>query len=93
MVNSGEQLGDEKPSVDGLTKAEHDRKTARLLILAMLFFVTGFLGLPVLWISKSFSMTEKLIWSVVNTIYTCALIAGTVAICVWALSPLFSVLA
>lgn len=92
MVNSGEQLGDEKLSADGLTKAERDRRTARLLILAMLFFVTGFLGLPVLWISKSFSLTEKLIWSVVNTIYTCALIAGTVAICVWALRPLFSVL-
>ena len=67
-----------------------DRKTARFLILAMLFFVTGFLGLPVLWLSKSFSLTEKLVWSVLNTIYTCALIAGTVAICVWALRPFFT---
>ena len=67
-----------------------DRKTARFLILAILFFVTGFLGLPVLWLSKSFSLTEKIVWSILNIIYTCALIAGTVAICVWALRPFFS---
>lgn len=73
-----------------IRSAEQDRKTTRFLILAMLFFVTGFLGLPVLWLSKSFSLTEKLIWSVLNTIYTCALIAGTVAICIWALRPFFA---
>lgn len=67
-----------------------DRKTTRIVILAMLFFVTGFLGLPVLWLSKSFSLTEKLVWSIVNTVYTCALIAGTVAICIWALRPFFT---
>jgi hypothetical protein len=67
-----------------------DRKTARFLILAILFFVTGFLGLPVLWLSKSFSPTEKIVWSILNIIYTFALIAGTVAICVWALRPFFS---
>ncbi|XZE22518.1 hypothetical protein SH449x_002448 [Pirellulaceae bacterium SH449] len=106
MANPGEQLDDQSlragdsqqvrgahnPASDQ-AKADRDRTTARLLILAMLFFVTGFLGLPVLWISKSFSLTEKLIWSIVNTIYTCALIAGTIAICVWALRPLFSTLA
>lgn len=73
-----------------IRSVEQDRKTTRFLILAMLFFVTGFLGLPVLWLSKSFSLTEKLIWSVLNTIYTCALIAGTVAICIWALRPFFA---
>lgn len=76
----------------GIDSSSHDsdRKTTRFLILAMLFFVTGFLGLPVLWISRSFSLTEKIVWSLLNTIYTCALIAGTIAICIWALKPFFS---
>lgn len=105
MAFSDEQSKTTSPSLSesplGRTKTGHlaavqdqendrDRKTARFLILAMLFFVTGFLGLPVLWLSKSFSLTEKLVWSVLNTIYTCALIAGTVAICVWALRPFFT---
>lgn len=78
------------PSASPGPESDRERKTTRFLILAMLFFVTGFLGLPVLWLSKSFSLTEKLVWSVLNTIYTCALIAGTVAICVWALRPFFT---
>ncbi len=105
MAFSGEQSKTTSPSQSesplGRTETGHlaasqgqendrDRKTARFLILAMLFLVTGFLGLPVLWLSKSFSLTEKLVWSVLNTIYTCALIAVTVAICVWALRPFFT---
>lgn len=83
-------LSAEKADTRRSLESDRDRKTARFLILAILFFVTGFLGLPVLWLSKSFSLTEKIVWSILNIIYTCALIAGTVAICVWALRPFFS---
>ena len=55
----------------------------RTTIFALLFGVTGFLGLPVLWLSPVFSRTEKWVWSVIVTIYTFALIAVTVAVLWW----------
>ena len=57
---------------------------SRILIFVMLFGVTGFLGLPILWMSPSFSRLEKYFWSVVNIIYTTALIVLCVVICWWA---------
>lgn len=56
---------------------------SRLAILALLFFVTGILGLPLLWMSGSFSQTEKIAWSIVVAIYTLVLVGATVAICWW----------
>lgn len=59
---------------------------SRKFVLMILFFVTGALGLPLLWISAQFSATEKLLWSLANLAYTLALIALCIAICVWAYS-------
>jgi len=56
---------------------------SRLAILGLLFGVTGFLGIPVLWMSPAFSRNEKIAWSVAVTIYTLVLIAIAVAICWW----------
>lgn len=56
----------------------------RPAVLALLFLVMGFLGIPLLWMSASFSRTEKSIWSIVVTLYTLALIGATAAICWWA---------
>ncbi|MFK7738664.1 MAG: hypothetical protein AB8B50_21750 [Pirellulaceae bacterium] len=50
---------------------------SRFAIFIMLFCVTGFLGIPVLWASPAFSKFEKAIWSIVVTIYTSTLIYGT----------------
>jgi len=58
----------------------------RKVILAMLFLVTGALGLPLLWLSPAFNATEKVIWSLVNLVYTLMLIGICVAICYWAYS-------
>ena len=58
--------------------------SSRLLIFVLLFAVTGFLGLPILWMSPSFSKLEKYFWSVVNILYTSILIAICLAICYWA---------
>lgn len=55
----------------------------RAAIFVMLFCVTGFLGIPVLCASRGFTRTEKLVWSVVVTLYTCVLIAITAAIVWW----------
>ncbi|MCE9527571.1 MAG: hypothetical protein K8R36_16135 [Planctomycetales bacterium] len=40
------------------------------LVLGMLFFVTLFLGLPILWISRGFSPTSKILWTVLVLIWT-----------------------
>lgn len=52
-------------------------------VLAVLFSVTGFLGLPLLWTNKDFSNPERYFWAIVVTIYTVLLIAGAAAICIW----------
>lgn len=57
---------------------------SRLLLFVMLFGVTGFLGLPIFWMSPSFSKLEKWVWSIINVLYTCALIWICVLICWWA---------
>lgn len=53
-------------------------------VLALLFLVTGCLGLPVLWISRSFSTRMKIVWSLVATLYTGALVGCTSAVLWWA---------
>jgi len=55
----------------------------RRSILLLLFCVTGFLGLPLLWMSHAFSTTEKVVWSIVNTIFTLILIGLCVGVCYW----------
>lgn len=63
---------------------------SKVLVLGLLFGVTGFLGLPVLWMSPVFSTAEKYVWSVINILYTLALIGICGAICYWAYSQLSS---
>jgi hypothetical protein len=65
---------------------------SRKTVLAILFFVTGFLGLPLLWLSPAFSNLEKWVWSFINIVYTSALIAGTVAICWWSYKRIFGMI-
>ena len=40
------------------------------LVLGMLFFVTLFLGLPVLWFSRGFSPLSKVLWTVLLLVWT-----------------------
>ncbi|MBC7854777.1 MAG: hypothetical protein IAF94_15200 [Pirellulaceae bacterium] len=40
------------------------------LVLGMLFFVTLFLGLPILWLSRGFSPLSKVIWTVLLLLWT-----------------------
>lgn len=57
---------------------------SRGLMFALLFGVTGFLGLPFLWLSPVFSKAEKIVWSVVVSIYTLILIGLCLWVCWWA---------
>lgn len=46
----------------------------RWAVLACLFFATGALGLPLLWLGRAFSTWMKLLLSVVVTLYTAMLL-------------------
>ena len=54
------------------------------MVLAILFGVTGALGIPLLWVNGKFSLAERLFWSLVVIIYTTALVGVTAAIVMWA---------
>lgn len=56
----------------------------RRAILVLLWGVTGFLGLPLLWLSSKFTPAEKLLYSVLVTIYSLFLIGIAVGIVWWA---------
>ncbi len=56
---------------------------SRGVMFGMLFCVTGFLGIPFLWMSSKFSRNEKIVWSIIVTIYTLILIGIAVVICWW----------
>lgn len=55
----------------------------KAVVFALLFGVTGCLGIPLLWASRSFTRQEKLLWSVVVTTYTLALMSGVAGIVWW----------
>lgn len=56
---------------------------SKLAVLACLFLVTGFLGLPLLWMNRRFSAAERLLWAIIVTIYTLVLIGLVGAIVIW----------
>ncbi len=55
----------------------------RGVVLAILFLVTGVLGLPLLWLCKTFTTFERIFWSVTVSLYTAALIWVVAQICWW----------
>ena len=63
------ETGDDRPIVD-----------RPWFVLAVLFLVTGVLGLPLLWLSRGFRRGQKWFWTVVVTLYTLALTAAAAGI-------------
>jgi hypothetical protein len=45
--------------------------------------MTGVLGLPLLWISHVFTVGEKVLWTILNTLYTLMLIGLAAGVCYW----------
>jgi hypothetical protein len=56
---------------------------SRQAVLAILFLMTGFLGIPLLWLNKKFSNAERIFWSIVVTLYTLVLIWLAYRIVMW----------
>ncbi len=64
--------------------------SSRLLIFLLMFGVLGVLGIPLLWMSPVFSRGEKIVWSIVVTLYTLLLLtlaAGAIWLAYLALTP------
>jgi uncharacterized membrane protein YbhN (UPF0104 family) len=59
----------ERPSVP-LRKKLRELADSPWLVLGMLFFVTLFLGLPVLWASRGFRPWSKVLWTVLVLVWT-----------------------
>ncbi len=59
---------------------------SRGAVLAVLFLVTGVLGVPLLWINRRFSTTERIVWTIIVTLYTAALLAFVGWVLWWAYS-------
>jgi len=60
------------------------------LILGMLFGVTAALGLPFLWVSRGFSTTMKVVWSIVVILYTLLLFWVFWLIMAWSISRIMN---
>lgn len=43
---------------------------SQIAVLCILFFVTAGLGIPLLWRSPAFSHKERIVWTIIITIYT-----------------------
>ena len=80
----------ESPSPDGLKGSREESLARRALdnpwlMLLLLFGVTLFLGLPLLWISRGFSATGKVVVTILVLVWTVIVLAcfGTVVWWCW----------
>ena len=53
-------------------------------VIALIFCVTGCLGIPVIMICRGFSPSKKVLWIVISLIYTAFLFVLVGVICAWA---------
>lgn len=74
------------PTFEPPSRGRDDLLQSRGAVLAILFLVTGALGIPLLWINRNFSPLERIAWTIIVTIYTFILISFTVWIVWWAYS-------
>jgi len=56
-----------------------------VLLLAVLFFVTAAPGLPLLWISRRFSLAAKIVWTILNLLWTALVLWGFYLVMGWCL--------
>jgi hypothetical protein len=80
---------DDMPASEHAEDRGSDLIQSRAAVFAILFLVTGALGIPLLWMNQKFNHTERIVWSVVVTIYTVILIAVACAIVMWSYRQIF----
>lgn len=75
--------------VEPSTGSATEMVQSRAAVLAILFLVTGALGIPLLWMNQSFSTIERIFWAIVVTIYTIGLIVIAWIIVMWSYRQVF----
>ncbi len=68
-----------------------DLVQSRGAVLAALFLVTGIFGLPLLWMNQRFSPSERILWAVVVSIYSLAMVVFGLWFLWWMYKVLFGV--
>ena len=86
-LRGGPENGEEVVASSG--DSASDMVQSRAAVLAILFLVTGALGIPLLWMNQKFSTLERVMWSVIVTLYTIALIAVAWMIVMWSYRQIF----
>jgi hypothetical protein len=56
-----------------------------IVLLAVLFFVTAAPGLPLLWISRRFSLAGKIVWTILVLAWTVLVLWGFYLVMAWCL--------
>ena len=59
------------------------------VLLAVLFFVTAAPGLPLLWISRGFSLTGKLVVTILVLVWTAVVLWGFYFVMAWCLPKIW----
>ncbi len=70
VVPTASEPANRRSSLSGL----HRFAENKFAVLALLFFVTAVLGIPLLWISSKFTNRERWFWAIVITLYTAVLV-------------------
>ena len=59
------------------------------LLLSILFLVTAAPGLPLLWMSRGFSLTGKIVWTILVLIWTGLVLWGFYLVMAWCLPTIW----
>ena len=64
-------------------RSQREMVQSKTAVLVILFAVTGVLGVPLLWMNKQFTNTERIFWAILVTLYTLFLVYVAYAVCAW----------
>src|SRR5262245_34173269 len=74
-----------KPATPAKPHSWRDFVDHPVVLLAVLFFVTAAPGLPLLWISRRFSLAGKIVWTILVLIWTALVLWGFYLVMAWCL--------
>jgi hypothetical protein len=79
------QIDSLPPKTKSTRHSWRDLADRPLVLLAVLFFVTAAPGLPLLWISRSFSSTGKIVVTILVLLWTALVFWGFYLVMAWCL--------
>ena len=82
MTSPQEQLDQPQPQSNGVPSWREAIDNPRLMI-AVLFFVTAATGLPFLWMSRGFSLTAKIVLTILVLLWTALVLWAFYLVMAW----------